>query len=76
MENQTQDTPEEEYGGKLFTVKQFCKKHRFIKPGGIRYQIFNRAENGLGKSGAIVRIGRKVIINEEKYFKWIESLQC
>ena len=41
MENKTQDTPEEEYSGKLFTVKQFCEKHRFITQGGVRSQLFS-----------------------------------
>jgi|SaaInlStandDraft_6_1057023.scaffolds.fasta_scaffold504795_1 hypothetical protein len=59
----------------LLTVIQFSAKHLFVTPGGLRFQIFNANENGLEKSGAIVRIGRRVLINEEKYFAWIESQQ-
>lgn len=31
--------------------------------------------NGLIESRAIVRLGRKVLINEERFFDWIESKQ-
>lgn len=55
------------------TVQQFATKHPAFTLGGLRHQIFNEATNGLAKSGAIVRIGRKVLINSEKFFAWIES---
>lgn len=55
------------------TVNQFCEKHKAFKIGGVRSQIFNAETNGLKESGAIVRIGRKVLINETKFFAWVES---
>lgn len=55
------------------TVKQLCEKHKALKTGGVRSLIFNERTNGLAKSGAIVRIGRKVLIDETKFFTWIES---
>ena len=58
----------------LFTVKQLCAKHQALAVGGVRFQIFNEKTNGLAESGAIVRIGRKVTIDEEKYFQWLVSL--
>jgi hypothetical protein len=55
------------------TIKQLCEKHPAFRPGGIRALIFNENKNGLSKSGAIVRLGRKVMIDETKWFAWIES---
>lgn len=55
------------------TVTQFPGKHPAFPIGGLRALIFNEKQNGLAKSGAIVRIGRKVLIHEEKFFQWIES---
>ncbi|MGY6278295.1 hypothetical protein [Methylomonas sp. MgM2] len=55
------------------TVRQFCEKHKAFTAGGLRALIFNEHQNGLAQAGAIVRIGRKVLINEEKWFAWIES---
>ena len=54
----------------LSTVKQFCQKHEAFTEGGLRHQIFNERTNGLAEAGAIVRIGRKVLIHEERYFNW------
>ncbi len=56
----------------LSTVKQFSEKHQAFTTGGLRALIFNEHQNGLAKSGAIVRIGRKVLIDEAKFFNWIE----
>ena len=59
----------------LYTVAKFSQRHSFITEGGLRFQIFNAKENGLAASGAIVRIGRRVLIDEKRYLDWIESLQ-
>lgn len=56
-----------------FTVKQFCARHLAFTEGGVRYDIFNEKTNGLAESGAVVRHGRKVLINEEKWFAWLEA---
>lgn len=55
------------------TVSQFCEKHKAFRPGGVRAQIFNAESNGLKESGAIIRDGRKVLINE---FKWFQRLEA
>ena len=60
---------------KIFTIRQFCKRNSFIGEGGLRFQIFNRAGTGLKKSGALIRLGRKRLIDEEKYFGWMDSPQ-
>jgi len=43
--------------------------------GGLRFQIFDAHRNGIEREKAIVRIGRKVLIDEAKYFSWIDSQQ-
>ena len=55
------------------TVKQFIEKHLVFSNGSLRALIFNSEKNGLAKSGAIVRIGRKILISEEKFFCWIDE---
>jgi hypothetical protein len=57
----------------LFTVKQFTEKHPAFTQRCLRALIFNEATNNLKQSGAIVRIGRKILINEEKFFAYLES---
>ena len=55
----------------LLTVAQFTKKHEAFPEGGIRHQIFHENENGLAEAGAIIRVGRKVLIDEAKFFDWV-----
>ena len=55
------------------TVSQFTKKHPAFTNGGLRGQIFHEKTNGLAASGAIVRMGRKILIDEAKFFAWIEG---
>ncbi|MCF7986371.1 MAG: hypothetical protein K9L60_02300 [Methylovulum sp.] len=57
---------------KHFTVKHFTEFHRAYTAGGVRALIFKEHSNGLAKSGAIIRIGRKVLIDEAKFFAWVE----
>jgi len=56
-----------------FTVKQFCERHQAFTEGGIRHNIFHEKINGLAKSGAVVRNGRRVLIHEKKFFAWLEA---
>ncbi len=58
---------------RYLTVNQFCEKHKAFKIGGVRSQLFNADRNGLKESGAIIRDGRKILINEQKWFQRLES---
>jgi hypothetical protein len=58
---------------KFLTVEQFVSKHQCFTIGGVRSYLFFEDTNGLKKSGAIVRIGRKILIDEEKFFNWIRN---
>ena len=57
----------------LLTVPQFSKKHTAFPIGGLRYRIFLAEENGLAKSGALIRQGGRVYIDEAKFFGWITN---
>ncbi len=56
---------------KLLTVSQFCTDNPAFTEGGLRWLIFHEHANGLAESGAIVRIGRKVLIDSDKFFAWV-----
>ena len=53
------------------TVKQMATKHPAFSESSLRYHIFNETKNGIDK--AIKRVGRKILINEEYFFKWVEE---
>ncbi len=54
-------------------VPQLVQRQPALTIGGVRAWIFNEKTNGLAESGAIIRIGKKPMINEEKFFAWIEA---
>lgn len=57
----------------LKTVKQFVAENPAFTIGDMRNYIFFEERNGLKASGAIKRIGRKVLIDVAAFYKWVES---
>lgn len=71
----------------LRTVKQFSEAWQAWTPPALRNLILNAAArvnsrgeripgNGLAEAGAIVRVGRRVLIDEQAFFRWIAAQQC
>lgn len=57
----------------LLNVPQLAQRQPALTVGGIRGWIFNEETNGLKDSGAIIRIGKKLMIDEGKFIEWIKS---
>ena len=65
----------------LVTVRQFSEKHPAFSQGSLRNLIHLSSERytskgkipGNGLRLALVRIGRKLLIDEAKFFQWIEQ---
>ena len=67
------------------TVEQFSNDNPCFTASSLRNLIFKADErqstngviagNGLLEVGAIIRVGRKVLINEDRFFQWIKSHQ-
>lgn len=55
----------------LLTVAQFCERHRWARPGGIRYAIFHGKANGF--DACIARFGRRVLLDEAKVLAWVRA---
>lgn len=53
------------------TVKQFCEKRPYLAEAGMRWMLFDRAQNGL--NAAVVKLGKKILIDEEAYDRWEDS---
>jgi hypothetical protein len=56
---------------RLHTVQQFCQEHAAFTIGGLRWLLFHRETNGL--ASAVVKLGRRVLIDEDKFFEWINE---
>lgn len=59
----------------LRTIKQFVAENPAFTEGGMRNYIFFEEQNGLKASGAIKRIGRKILIDVVLFGAWIETQQ-
>jgi len=67
----------------LLPVRQFADKHSAFPQGSLRNLIFlaetRRTSKGVikgnGLDAALVRIGRKLLIDEAKFFQWIDEQQ-
>jgi len=70
----------------LFTLSKFAGKHSsFTTLSALTNQVFKAYSrqstkgeitgNGMLDFGVIVRIGRRILINEANYFLWLESMQ-
>ncbi len=57
----------------LLTVRQHCKQNPAFTPGGMRHIIFHEGVNGLTESGAIIRMGRKILIHQDRFFRWLDE---
>ena len=56
----------------LETVRSLAQKYPdVLTEGGLRWQIFNEKNNGLKEAEAIIRVGRKVLIDADRYFAWV-----
>jgi hypothetical protein len=58
---------------RFLTVTQVPAIHPAFTEQILRWLIFKQEDNGLRKSGAVVRIGRKVLIDEERFLEWVRS---
>jgi hypothetical protein len=58
---------------RLLTIKNFVEEHKsFASHGGIRHLIFHSESNGF--KSAFKRIGSRVLIDENEFFKCVENL--
>lgn len=61
----------EVYSRRLIPVTQWQKFHSWPPTGGLRHLIFYSKQNGF--DACIIRAGRRVLIDESKFFEWIDS---
>ena len=56
----------------LLTVAAFAAAGPFTQ-SQIRWWIFQSGQSGLGAWGAIVRVGRRIYIDTDKFYAWIDA---
>ncbi|MBE0436546.1 MAG: hypothetical protein IBX56_12155 [Methylomicrobium sp.] len=58
---------------RYLTVKQTAKENEWLTEAALRQLLFEAKSNGLAESGAIKRIGRRILIEQTKFLDWIEK---
>jgi len=58
----------------LKSIAQFAAEGPFSEHS-LRWMISNSKQNGLNEARAIVRIGRRVFIDEDAFEKWVAQQQ-
>lgn len=56
---------------KLISIKEWEKIHGYPSASGLRHLCFIGKQNGFER--CIRRIGRRVLIDEDEYFKWVKD---
>lgn len=59
----------------FYTVRQFAEAHLAFSEASLRWQIFSAQENGLAESGALLRLGRRVLIDAARFYEWLDGQQ-
>lgn len=57
----------------LKTVTQIITDTPGLTHGGVRWDLFNADKNGLADTGAIIRRGRRILIDEDLYLRWMRD---
>ncbi len=68
MSDQTLNMPP-----RLIPVPKWNDHHEYPALGGLRGLIFNRETNGFDK--VVKKVGRRVLIDEQAFFTWVEEQQ-
>ena len=55
----------------LQTVEQLCNEQDALTIGMVRALLFNRATNGLQASGAVIRVGRRLLLERDTFLDWL-----
>jgi hypothetical protein len=55
----------------LRTVKQLAQANPAFTQASLRWLLFNREINGLQR--VVVKVGRRLLIDEEEFFAWIDE---
>lgn len=55
----------------LLSVADLCERYPALRMGGLRWQLFNRRQNGLDR--AVVRVGRRLLIDAAAFERWLDE---
>lgn len=69
MNNEVTYTPKT----RLIPVGKWPDFHCYPTISGLRFLILNASINGMTDHGVIKRVGRKILIDEAAFFRWVDA---
>ncbi|QQR81957.1 MAG: hypothetical protein IPJ69_00820 [Deltaproteobacteria bacterium] len=64
----TESTPSSR---RLIPITKWNSFHAWPPTGGLRHLVFYAKDNGF--DSCLIRIGRRVLIDEQKFFVWVDN---
>jgi hypothetical protein len=58
---------------KLIPLQNWPEHQPWPPVGGLRHLIAHAPENGLEQAGAIIRVGRRVLVDEARFIEWARA---
>jgi len=58
----------------ILTPRQFSEKFPAFPIGSVRNLIYHEDDNGLKAAGVVKRIGKKIVLDADRFFLWVDSL--
>lgn len=62
---------EKNHNRRMIPVTQWNEHHSWPPPGGLRHLIFHAKNNGF--DCCVIRVGRRVLIDEAEFFNWLDE---
>ena len=69
MSENNHDSPKTRY----IPVTKWEKYHEWPPIGGLKNLIFKRNKNDFDKFGVVKKVGKRVLIDENAFFQWVEN---
>lgn len=59
----------------LYQLAQFSEKYPAWSVPSLRFHVFHAKQNGMEEQGVIWRLGRRILISESAFFRWVAQQQ-
>lgn len=54
-------------------LAEWDQYHPWPTPGAFRQYRYKSGVNGMDKLGVIVKVGRKLLVDEQAFFRWVKT---
>jgi hypothetical protein len=71
MTTETTASPKE--NRRLIPIDAWPNFHPWPTANGLRFYVKHRHTNGLDQHGAVLRVGRRILIDQDRFFSWIDA---